>query len=126
MKTMLTLGAALLAAGLSLPAFADGNNDLTTKLDAACASLPDAPATTRSLADQAKALDSFAAAVAVQQECLYREINHRRDRLTQSEQAVIAGKLSRSAYALTAARIDYASALRASRMPVQVAQVVMP
>ncbi|MFV3128409.1 hypothetical protein [Niveispirillum sp. KHB5.9] len=121
MKTVLSVGALLLAAALSLPAHAAPADDLAVRLDRACVALP-APGAPASLADHAKAVDAYAAAITAYQDCLNAELRSRRASLTQSEQAVIAGRLSRSAYDLSNARQQYAGAVRTARANVQVAE----
>ncbi|MFY8094357.1 MAG: hypothetical protein ACOVN0_12850 [Niveispirillum sp.] len=121
MKTVLSVGVLLLAAVLSNAAHAAPGDELAADLDRVCAAVP-APAASASLTDQARAVDIYAMGIAAYQECLYTELRSRRASLTQSEQAVIARRLSRSAFDLTAARQDYASAVRAARSTVQVAE----
>lgn len=121
MKTVLSVGALLLAAVLSTTAHAAPGDELAARLDRTCAAVP-APAAGISLTEQARAVEAYAAGIAAYQDCLYTELRSRRASLTQSEQAVIAGRLSRSAFDLTSARQDYASAVRAARSTVQVAE----
>lgn len=121
MKTVLSVGVLLLAAFLSATANAAPADDLAVRIDRTCAAVP-APAAGISLAEQARAVDVYAAGIAAYQDCLHQELRAARASLTQSEQAVIASRLSRSAYDLTAARLDYASAVRAARSNVQVAE----
>lgn len=121
MKTVLSVGALLLAAVLSTAAQAAPGEELAARLDRACAAVP-APAVGVSLAGQARAVDAYAADIAAYQDCLHQELRATRASLTQSEQALIAGRLSRSAYDLTAARLDYANAVRNARSNVQVAE----
>jgi hypothetical protein len=126
MKTTITLGAVLMAAFLSLPAQAVPADDLAVQLDRACAALPAAPnGEGMSLAEHSQAVKDFAATVGNYQDCLYGELNRNRAALTQSEQEVIAARLSRSSYTLSAARVQYATAVRATRMPTQVAEGVL-
>lgn len=121
MKTVLSVGALLLAAVLSTAAQAAPGEELAARLDRACAVVP-APAAGVSLAGQARAVDAYAADIAAYQDCLHQELRATRASLTQSEQALIASRLSRSAYDLTAARLDYANAVRNARGNVQVAE----
>lgn len=123
MKTVLPIGALLLAAALSAPVHAAPADDLGLRLDRVCAAVPAPGLDGKPVEQQRMAVDAYAAAIAAYQDCLHKELRVSRNTLTQSEQAVIAGRLSRSAYDLTAARLDYASALRASRAAsVQVAE----
>lgn len=123
MKTVLPIGALLLAAILSAPVHAAPADDLGLRLDRVCTSVPAPGLDGQPVEQQGRAVDAYAAAIAAYQDCLHQELRATRGSLTQSEQAVIASRLSRSAYDLTAARIDYASALRASRAAsVQVAE----
>lgn len=123
MKTVLPIGALLLAAILSSPVHAAPADDLGQRLDRVCAAVPTPGLDDKPVEQQGRAIDAYANAIAAYQDCLHRELRAARDSLTQSEQALIAGRLSRSAYDLTAARLDYASALRASRTAsVQVAE----
>lgn len=121
MKTVLSVGALLLAATLSLPAHAAPGDELSVRLDRTCAPVS-APVTGSALSDQAKDVEAFAAAIAAYQDCLHSELRSQRATLTQSEQAVIAGRLSRSAYDLTTTRQHYANAVRAARATMQVAE----
>lgn len=123
MKTILSFGALLLAATLSLPAHAAPGDELGARLDRACVSVPAVPsAAGLSLVEHGRAVDAYAAAIARYQDCLYQELSGQRASLTQSEQAMIAGRLSRSTYDLNATRQQYASAVRAGRLPMQVAE----
>ncbi|MBP7339192.1 hypothetical protein [Niveispirillum sp.] len=121
MKMVLSVGLLTLATVLSLPAQGAPGDDLAAHLDRVCPAAP-APVADTSLAGQGKAVDAYAAGVAAYQECLYTELRSRRAGLTQSEQAVIAGRLSRSTYDLSAARQRYAGAVRAARAEMQVAE----
>ncbi|MFV3073123.1 hypothetical protein [Niveispirillum fermenti] len=120
MRSILTLGAILLATALSIPAQAAPADDLAARIDRACVA-PLATPGSLSLTDHARAVESFAGRTDAYQNCLYGELNRNRAALSQSEQEVIAARLSRSSYALHAARTQYASALRAARLPMQVA-----
>ncbi|KPF84416.1 hypothetical protein IP70_15315 [alpha proteobacterium AAP38] len=123
MKNVLPIGALLLAAVLSTPAHAAPADDLGLRLDRVCAAVPAPGLDGKPVEQQGRAIDAYAAAVADYQDCLHRELRASRASLTQSEQAMIAGRLSRSAYDLTAVRLDYAGAIRASRAAaVQVAE----
>lgn len=123
MRSILTLGALLLATALSIPAQAAPADDLAARIDRACVAPMAAPGGDGlSLIDHAKAVESFAGRTDAYQSCLYGELNRNRAALSQSEQEVIAARLSRSSYALHAARVQYASALRAARLPTQVAE----
>ncbi len=123
MKTVLPIGALLLAAILSAPVHAAPADDLGLRLDRVCAAVPAPGLDGQPLEQQGRAVDAYAAVVAAYQDCLHQELRASRGGLTQSEQAVIAGRLSRSAYDLTAARVDYANAVRAARAAtVQVAE----
>lgn len=123
MKTVLPIGALLLAAVLSAPVHAAPADDLGLRLDRVCVSVPAPGLDGKPVEQQARAIDAYATAVADYQDCLHQELRASRASLTQSEQAMIAGRLSRSAYDLTAVRLDYASAVRAARAAsVQVAE----
>lgn len=123
MKNVLPIGALLLAAVLSATAHAAPADDLGLRLDRVCAALPAPGLDGKPVEQQGRAVDAYAAAVADYQDCLHRELRASRASLTQSEQAMIASRLSRSAYDLTAVRLDYASAVRAARASsVQVAE----
>lgn len=125
MKTVLPIGALLLAAVLSAPVHAAPADDLGLRLDRVCAAVPAPGLNGMPVEQQARTVDTYAAAIASYQDCLHQELRASRASLTQSEQAVIAGRLSRSAYDLTAVRLDYASAVRAARASsVQVAERV--
>lgn len=121
MKMVSSVGALLLAAILSTPVHAAPGDELSAEIDRLCAAVP-APAAGLPLADHARAVDSYAAGIAAYQECLYTELRHRRASLTQSGQALFAGRLSHSTYDLAAARQGYAQAVRAARGAVQVAE----
>jgi len=122
MKTMLPLAAALMTAVLSFPAYAAPADKLADQLDRLCVA-PSAVETGAGLVQHGAAVKAFAAATGSYQDCLYGELNKRRGHLSQSEQEVIAARLSHSAYDLTAAREQYAAAVRAERamMATQVA-----
>lgn len=123
MKTVLPIGALLLAAVLSAPVHAAPADDLGVRLDRVCAAVPTPSLAGKPVEQQGKVVEAYATAVAAYQDCLHQEMRASRASLTQSEQAVIAGRLSRSAYDLTAVRLDYASAFRAARASsIQVAE----
>lgn len=115
MKLVLSAAALLLTASVSIAAHAAPADELGGRLDHVCTSAiaPDVDGLT--LDQHGRDVETYAAAVAAYQECLRHELQTKRAHLTQSEQALIAGRLSRSSYDVREVRLAYASAVRDAR-----------
>ena len=115
MKTVLFTVALLLTATVCVTAQATPVDELGARLDHLCATAPAPSVAGLTLDQQGRDVETYAAAVATYQQCLRHELQAKRAHLTQSEQALIAGRLSRSSYDVREVRLAYANALRDAR-----------